>query len=278
MKDIELHKFDHSSFEVNICKTDKFKTINIILLSEFKYNKNLATHIALLGYIFEQGSVNFPSDNNFQVILEELYGAKIATNVTRKKDRHVVMINLEFPNGKYMDQPDLLKKVIKLLRDIFFQPVIYSSEYGEAALEKAKSNLRNKINDIENNIFLKANSKALEYLYNDKKLSTPYGDSEELNQLSLENLKAIHKAMPDISENELFFIGDVEKSIILEELEEEFKVEIDFKTVLKNSSEVKADDIIESHLEIQEGLGESGVLVLVFKINKGKDVVNTVIN
>lgn len=277
MENLKLYKFNYSGFNVNVCKTKKFKTINIVSLIKFRYEDDLVTERSLLSYIFEQGSTQYPLRQMLENVLGELFGTKIVLNITRKMSQHIIMLNMEVPNEKYIQNNHILKNAIQLIYDLIFHPGIYSNEYGEQALENAKRNLRDKIKEIDSNAFLKANNKALEQVYENKKLMSPYGLEEEIPDISIKDMKSLHKKLLSTAAIDFYFIGDIHENKIANYIKEIFKVHNNYK--IFDKSMVNENYCFKNKNKIiKEGDGTNGLLVLIYKINDEKKINNKVAN
>lgn len=101
--------------KLHVIPTKTFKTLSIQLMFKTTLKKETITERALLSYLLETNSLNYPTQTDFRKRLSELYGAEYYTDVSRIGNAHILSINMDIVNDRYLDQTELFEDVIDFL-------------------------------------------------------------------------------------------------------------------------------------------------------------------
>lgn len=84
MEDIHISSSEQNGLQLHLCNTDKFKTISIMLMIKAPLQEDFTTARALIPYILNGGSINYPNRKLLKQKLDEMYGATLSTDVLKR--------------------------------------------------------------------------------------------------------------------------------------------------------------------------------------------------
>src|SRR5699024_7115090 len=88
----------------------KFKTISFVAKFKAPLTRETITKRALLPYILRQGTKNYPTEQDLQLKLDELYGAVLSIDAAKKGNNHILSIRLDFSKKRYVMISKNIKK------------------------------------------------------------------------------------------------------------------------------------------------------------------------
>src|SRR5690606_16182367 len=88
------------------------------------------TSRALLPYVLQSNTKNYPSTGEFRSYLDDLYGASFYVNLSKKGEFHVIDFILEIANEKYLqDNNPLLQRAMELFREVLLNPNVTNDAF-----------------------------------------------------------------------------------------------------------------------------------------------------
>ncbi|MES5942389.1 MULTISPECIES: hypothetical protein [unclassified Bacillus cereus group] len=110
MEDIHISSSEQNGLQLHLCNTDKFKTISIMLMIKAPLQEDLTTARALIPYILNGGSINYPNRKLLKQKLDEMYGATLSTDVLKKGENQIIAFRMELPADKFLNVSNPLLK------------------------------------------------------------------------------------------------------------------------------------------------------------------------
>lgn len=141
MKNIQTLKVQEGIYFTHIPET-KFKNtrISISFFSPLK-KENISAN-ALLSDLLSHGCREYPSLQSVNQRLEELYGAKISSNVTKMGDYQVITLSAIAPDDKFVpNASNNIQNLLDLLCKMIFEPNLNENSFNEEDLEREKYQL-----------------------------------------------------------------------------------------------------------------------------------------
>ena len=81
------------------------------------------TYRALLPHVMQSSTQNYPTTTAFRSYLDDLYGATLFIDLSKKGEYHIITFTIEIANEKFLaDDTPLLQKAINLLEEILLNP------------------------------------------------------------------------------------------------------------------------------------------------------------
>lgn len=202
--------------KAHLIKNDIFKTNLICVMLTVPLKKENVTKNSLIPFLLKRGTMNYKSQEEINIKLEELYGAGLDCGIDKIGDNQAIKFYIESIDNNYtLNGEDLLKDSIDLILDITFNPLLKNNEFEESFLETEKNNLKKIIEGKINNKDLYAFNRCIENMYDSKGFGIyKYGYLEDLEkitnqEISKHYLKLINEAKIDIYISGNFEISSV---------------------------------------------------------------------
>lgn len=241
--------YNMNAYNLHIVNTKKFKTITVDICFREKINKNEITLRNLLKEIMVNASYDYPSERELIKATEELYDLKLLTSTYRIGNYNFLSMKIRFLNEKYTEK-GMNYASIKLLLDLIFKPKL------DADFEKCKNKIEKSILSLNDNKVKYAISKLLEstkdmpYSYNF------YGNIEDLNKITIEDIKKCYENLLTNDIIDIFVVGEVNPEEIKNIFKENFKVKtfhkVDNKVIVKELTPRTKTNIIREQDDINQ--------------------------
>ena len=241
--------YNMNAYNLHIVNTKKFKTITVDICFREKINKDEITLRNLLKEIMVNASYDYPSERELIKATEELYDLKLLTSTYRIGNYNFLSMKIRFLNEKYTEN-GMNYASIKLLLDLIFKPKL------DADFEKCKNKIEKSILSLNDNKVKYAISKLLEstkdmpYSYNF------YGNIEDLNKITIEDIKKCYENLLTNDIIDIFVVGEVNPEEIKNIFKENFKVKtfhkVDNKVIVKELTPRAKTNIIREQDDINQ--------------------------
>lgn len=241
--------YNMNAYNLHIVNTKKFKTITVDICFREKNNKDEITLRNLLKEIMVNASYDYPSERELIKATEELYDLKLLTSTYRIGNYNFLSMKIRFLNEKYTEK-GMNYASIKLLLDLIFKPKL------DADFEKCKNKIEKSILSLNDNKVKYAISKLLEstkdmpYSYNF------YGNIEDLNKITIEDIKKCYENLLTNDIIDIFVVGEVNPEEIKNIFKENFKVKtfhkVDNKVIVKELTPRAKTNIIREQDDINQ--------------------------
>ncbi|CEQ24349.1 M16 family peptidase [[Clostridium] sordellii] len=236
--------------KINLCEnvnltlinSKKFKTNLVSVYIQRILDKNEATKNALIPNLITNASSEYKSLREISNKLEDLYGASLLADISKRGERQVLNIKLVTTNEKYLDE-QIFNKAIEFLNEIINNPLVEDGGFSEEYLKLEKQNLKERIKAKINDKGRYALERCFEEMCKYEKFSiSEYGYIDEIDKITAKELynhyKEILKTSPiDIIVEGEFNEKDVESIIkskfnfdrgsVIDIPREEFKKDVD---------------------------------------------------
>ena len=241
--------YNMNAYNLHIVNTKKFKTITVDICFREKINKDEITLRNLLKEIMVNASYDYPSERELIKATEELYDLKLLTSTYRIGNYNFLSMKIQFLNEKYTEK-GMNYASIKLLLDLIFKPKL------DADFEKCKNKIEKSILSLNDNKVKYAISKLLEstkdmpYSYNF------YGNIEDLNKITIEDIKKCYENLLTNDIIDIFVVGEVNPEEIKNIFKENFKGKtfhkVDNKVIVKELTPHTKTNIIREQDDINQ--------------------------
>lgn len=202
---------DMKGYKLHIVKTEKFKTNTIVWKMKTPLTSENVTKRALLPYVLQSSSKAYPSTSKLRSYLDELYGANLYVDVSKKGEYQVLSFSLEIANEKFLSDPEpLLKKGLELIAEILVNPLAENEAFDKETVEKEKRTLKQRIQAVYDDKMRYSNFRLVQEMCKDE----PYalhvnGEINDIAAINEQNLYEYYKQAFAEDELDLFIIGDV---------------------------------------------------------------------
>ncbi|MEH7440888.1 pitrilysin family protein [Bacillus sp. JJ1122] len=202
---------DMKGYKLHVVKTEKFKTNTIVWKMKSPLTSENVTKRALLPYVLQSSSKAYPTTSKLRSYLDELYGANLYVDVSKKGEYQVISFSLEIANEKFLSDPEpLLKKGLELIAEILVNPLAENETFDKETVEKEKRTLKQRIQAVYDDKMRYSNFRLVQEMC----AGEPYalhvnGEIDDISEINEQNLYAYYKQAFAEDELDLFIIGDV---------------------------------------------------------------------
>lgn len=250
-----IEKVLKEGIKLHTINTDKFKTNLISIMITTKLQKEELTKNALIPAVLRRGTVKFPTQEEINRNLEEMYGAGFDCGIDKTGDNQVLKFYIETINDKFTfnENENILKQAIDSVFDIIFNPYLEDGYFKKEYVEQEKTNLKQIIEGKIDNKARYALDRCIEEMYKNEPFGMyKYGYIEDLEKIDEKNLFNQYQKLINESKIDIFISGDLNENIekIIEENQNIKKLsERDPKyqvPEIKEKEQVQEKEVIES--------------------------------
>lgn len=198
-------------------KTLKYKTNSVVLKLKTPLKEETVTKRALLAYVLQRATENSPTAKDLRKRLNELYGASLSAQLSKKGDHHIISFNMEVANEKYLsDSAPLLEKSLRLLAEVILRPKFEDGMFDQKIVEKEKETLIQRIHSMKDDKMRYANSRLIEEMCKNEPFRLlAYGEENEVRGISADSLTRYYHKMVSEDHLDLFIVGDIDEEEVM---------------------------------------------------------------
>ncbi|UNC91472.1 EF-P 5-aminopentanol modification-associated protein YfmF [Candidatus Contubernalis alkaliaceticus] len=241
-----------------IYPTEKFKTIVYSLFLHQNLKRDLVTKTALLPFVLERGSKKWPNTQKLVVALENLYGADIMSEVTKRGERQILQFILEIVNPLYVrENGELEKKGLEVLKDVLTNPVVENNGFKESFVNREKQILTNIVQGLINDKVSYAVERCVQEMCREEDYGVyRLGRVEDLPNLDSSGLYSYYQELLNSAPIDIFVLGNVDPDNTMALMEEAFNFprgniyEMEPTLIYKEVSEPR---YVEERLDVNQG-------------------------
>lgn len=259
-----------NGLNLHVIETDKYKTNTIVLHIRAPLNKDTVTKRALIPYVLQSGTKTLPTRLEIRSYLDELYGATLTVDVSKKGENQILSFRMDIANENYLkDKTPLLEEAVKLLSEILLKPALDTSVFQPATVANEKRNLKQRIQSIFDDKIRYANMRITEEMCKNE----PYGVSvwgyeEEIDAITAQELHKQYEMMLQNDEMDLYIVGDVRSEQINQMVEQYFAFPIDRNQQAVHGEGKKAEEVVpKENVIFEEQDVKQGKLHIGFRTN-----------
>ncbi len=189
---------------------EKLKTTSFFAYIHRPLSEEEAPLNALLESMMRRGCKRFPNAASIESSLEELYGAKLASNVNKLGEDHALIFRLDTISEKYAMGSPIEDDAVSM-----FASVLFESALNEEAFEQEKKNLIEKIRNVINNKIEYARQRCCQEMCKGLPYAAPrLGTEEGVERITLDELKKHYRRVITESVIDIYICGecDIEKA------------------------------------------------------------------
>ena len=198
-------------YKLHVIQTDKYKTNTFVWKMKAPLTKEDVTKRALLPQVLQSSSAKYASTTALRSYLDELYGATLFVDLSKKGEYHVISFSIEIANEKFLSDPSpLLKKGFELLAEILTNPNVTGNAFDNETVEKEKRALKQRIQSVFDDKMRYSNVRLLQEMCKEEPYALEVnGDAADVDGITAENLYEYFKRAFLEDEMDLYVIGDV---------------------------------------------------------------------
>ncbi|MGG3005257.1 EF-P 5-aminopentanol modification-associated protein YfmF [Geobacillus stearothermophilus] len=239
---------------VHTISTDKYKTNTIVWKMKAPLAKETVTLRALLPYVLQSGTADYPSVKALRTYLDELYGATLNVDLTKKGEHHIMTIRIDVANERFLpEQTPLLSKALQLLADLLFRPALDGGRFVTDIVEQEKRALRQRIQAVYDDKMRYASMRLVEEMCKGEPYAlSPNGELEDVDAITAERLHRYYERALAEDELDLYVIGDVDEEEVLNTVRQRFLLPDRAEPARTPQAQAKARGEVKEVIERQD--------------------------
>ncbi|MFC4387459.1 EF-P 5-aminopentanol modification-associated protein YfmF [Gracilibacillus marinus] len=242
-------------YDLHLLQTKKFKTIHLSLKFTTELCREVVTNRALLPYLLQQATATYPTATKLRQKLDELYGAILHIDSSKKGENSILTFRLEIINDQFLqDKSSLIEEALQLLKDVIYNPKLENNGFDNKILEREKQTLKNKMESLNEDKMSLANTRMIEEMCADE----PYhlrvhGYEEDLDTITSESLYNYYEELLTSDRLDVYVVGDIENTPIEKLIDETINRKKQASIATKKSnSHHSVDKVLVEHDQIQQ--------------------------
>lgn len=213
MKLVDERTYSLNGITVHTIPTEKFKTNTIVLKVKAPLSEEDVTVRALLPYVLQNCTKSHPQPSHFRAYLDELYGASLAVDLSKKGEDHIITFRLEIANEKFLrDSTPLLEKGIELLSEVLLRPVMEDNGFKASTVDKEKRALKQRIQSVYDDKMRYASQRLVEEMCAEEPYRLPAnGEKDKVDSITAQSLFEYYQNMLKTNDIHLYLVGDIKE-------------------------------------------------------------------
>ncbi|TDK64802.1 insulinase family protein [Bacillus salipaludis] len=244
-------------YKLHVIETDKYKTNTFIWKMKAPLSQENVTNRALLPHVLQSSSAKFPSTTALRSYLDELYGATLFVDLSKKGENHVISFTIEIANEKFLSDPSpLLKKGFELLAEILTKPNASDKAFDSETIEKEKRTLKQRIQSVYDDKMRYSNVRLIEEMCKGELYALDVnGNLDDVDKITPETLYEFYKKAFSEDELDLYVIGDVKEEEVKKIADELLKFEkrTPKKTNEANQKKIEQVNEVKEKQDVKQG-------------------------
>lgn len=240
---MKYEKIKHDGYNLHVIKTDKFRSVNIVLNYIGPRDKKSTVNFELLEMVALYVTKEFPDRISFAKACGNMYDLRLRAKKQQWGRYNNFSLTCSFINEKFTKK-GMNKKSIAFALKQFFNPLTVDGAFDKEVFEMVKKLYYEELVSIKDNPDTYSHMRLKEEIGN--KFFYSYSVDEELKVLEKVNEKTLYKfykKMLKTYQLEIFVIGDVD----LKEIDSVFE-----KKIKRNSNDDTKKDFEITHDKIRQ--------------------------
>lgn len=211
MEALREKKMEKNGIHFHFIPTNKFKTVNMVIKCKTTLDKETVTKRALLPYVLEKATQNYPNEKALMKALDELYGADLSISGAKRGDSHVLTFRLEVANDKFLaHENNIIGEAFQLLHEILYKPYTEDGVFSEKIVAREKTNLKNNLISIYDDKLVYANMRLIDHMCENERFSIhKSGYIEDLPAITAAALFECYQQVLAEDDIDIYITGDI---------------------------------------------------------------------
>lgn len=207
------HKFAEG-LTLHVIKETKFKTVKIMVRFRERLTETHLGKRVLISNMLETTNQVYQTGTAFSRQLSEMYGASFTTGVAKKGNQHLLTINMNVVNPKFVDT-DTVSQAIDFIKTALFQPDVSADGFNPEVFKREQTNLIHYLESMNDDRSYFASRKLASLFFTDKAQALPSISTVDLlKEETPEAVYAYYNEMLKTNVIDIFVLGDVDEEAI----------------------------------------------------------------
>ncbi len=203
----------------------KLKTTSVGIYIGRALKREEASENAVLPYVLMKGCKKAGNAQEIAKLLENLYGAKLYTGISKRGDNQFINFEGEVISDRFAPRGEkLLDGLLELMLSVIFQPELKDGGFLTDIIDREKTNCINKIKSLINDKTSYANMRCRQEMFSGEDFSvSEYGYIEDIENITATSLYEHYKKVISGSVINIFVCGELNINEVKEKIEKEVK-------------------------------------------------------
>ena len=229
---MEYKKITRNNINLHLIKTDRFKTVDVVMFLTKKFNKDDIVFGNYLSSSLVYTSKKYNTKNKMAIIGEDLFGAKVSSSFLINGSCESFIFSVDFLNPIYTEK-DYLDKSLDFMYEVLFNPNVNDGEFNHELFDIMTKEQITSINSVKINPNLYASREYAKIMF--KGTPSEYSTITSIKDLERVNPKNLYEFYKTLFNGnykiDFAVLGDVDDSII-------DKIFNKFNNIKSNSDEI----------------------------------------
>ena len=222
---IDEIKIKQAGVTIHFVPTKKFKTTTLVWKMKAPLLEETVTYRALLPNVLQSNTASFPTSTAFRSHLDQLYGASLFTDVSKKGEYHIMSFQMDMVNERFLSKPEpLLEQAFKLLHDVLVNPNIDGKGFDSDTVSKEKRALKQRLQAVYDDKMRYSSLRLTQEMCLEENYRLEAnGILNNVDDINPENLYNYYKKAFEEDELDLYVIGDLDEEKVTQMAQEYFQ-------------------------------------------------------
>jgi predicted Zn-dependent peptidase len=202
---------EKQGYRLHMIQSNKFKTLHVVAKFISPLLREDITKRALLPFVMQQATQNYPTANAFRQKLDDLYGSTFSMDGSKKGEMHIVTARMSVVNPSYLSTNEpILAEAVQFFNEALFAPKVLANGFDPKIVAREKQSLGQKIESLKDNKMQLANMRLIEEMCEGEAYQThAHGYPEDFDAITPENLYAYYQQVINEEPLDIYVIGDL---------------------------------------------------------------------
>ena len=220
---MEYIKYELGAYNLNVIKTNNFKTVRVEVKFRNVVKKEEITLRNLLKMVLIESTKKFDTERKFVIESEELYDLKLSSTTSRVGNFTTLSFNLTFLNEEYTEK-GLHNKSLDFLMEVLFNPNVSNNKFDSLSFNNCVNKLEKSIMGRKDNKTKYSIFALLQHMGDYAYSYDQYGYLSDLKNIDEAKLYEYYKKVLINDLVDVYVIGNVDSNEIREYFINNFKI------------------------------------------------------
>ena len=211
---MSIHKSADAAMKnlhVHVLESKNFKTVTVELKFQTLLDRATITERTLLPGVLRAGSKLYPTAGVMQDELDDLYGASLQLYQSVAGNTHVLTIQMEFANERFIEnENNLAENVFAFLNEFLFNPKTNQHGFDKKTVAQEKEKLRKNLEAIKDDKSSYADERLMdEMAFGERYAVHPNGYLEDIDGITEQRLLSTYRTLSQTARIDIFVAVDV---------------------------------------------------------------------
>ncbi|WP_432355504.1 EF-P 5-aminopentanol modification-associated protein YfmF [Sporosarcina sp. A2] len=200
-----------NNLNVHVIENKNFKTVTVELKLQTLVDRATITERNILPGVLRAGTKRFPTASAVQDELDDLYGASLQLYQTVSGNCHILTVQIEFANERFIENENSLEEnIFDFLNELLFNPKIIQDGFDKETVAQEKEKLRKNLKASKDDKTSYAGERLIDEMAIGELYSIhPSGYLEDIDSISEFGLYATYKMLLETARIDVFVAGDI---------------------------------------------------------------------